>query len=361
MMGYAGYSITKFFHTFKFLSFFLDRLETITLRRDIDDLHVTKPIYITGVARAGTTIVLEMLCKHPDLASHRYKHLLIPYIPHWFSQITKLTNFYTKPFERLHKDGIVVNRESPEAVEEIFWQEFFKDSHNEKVSNIVEKNVSNPQFEMFYKTHIKKLIYNQSASRYLTKNNYNLTRLEYILEIFPSAKFLLIIRNPFNHIASLMKQSELFIKLERKKSLLNDWLGMLGHHEFGNWQTCINAGDFEIIQNIHNLWDKKATAVKGWAYYWNSLYSYIADSLDKNDKLRKATLIVRFENLIETPAEIIDEILNHTKLQKFQFEKVKKYYIKHLHRPTYYTPSFLDQEREDIDEITESTAKRFGY
>ncbi|MHA1885067.1 MAG: sulfotransferase [Promethearchaeota archaeon] len=361
MMGYAGYIITKILHSFKRLSFLLDKWESYTLTNEINNLTVDKPIFITGIARAGTTIVLEMLSKHPELASHRYKHLIIPYIPHWFSEIIKFTPFYKKPFERLHQDGIIVTRESSEAVEEIFWQAFFENSHTEHISNIIEKNISNPRFERFYQTHIKKLIYNQATSRYIAKNNYNLTRLEYILKIFPNAKFLLLIRNPLNHVASLIKQSKLFIQLERKKILLHDWLSMLGHHEFGNWQTCINAGDFEIIQNIHNLWRKKSTYVKGWAYYWNSLYNYIADNLDRNKKLRNATLVVRFEDLTETPVVIIDKILDHTELQKPQFEKVKKYYIKHLHKPTYYTPNFSDQERKDIDEVTKSTAKRFGY
>ncbi|MHA2049671.1 MAG: sulfotransferase [Promethearchaeota archaeon] len=361
MMGYAGYTISKFFHSFKSLSFLLDRLETLTLHKDIYDLTVDKPIYITGVARAGTTIILEMLSKHPDLASHRYKHLLIPYIPHWFSQITKVTKFYTKPLERLHKDGIIVTRESPEAVEEIFWQEFFKNSHNEKVSNVIEKNVSNPRFERFYRTHIKKLIYNQNTSRYLAKNNYNLTRLEYLLEIIPSSKFLLIIRNPINHVASLIKQSLLFMKMERKRPLLHDWLSILGHHEFGNWQSCINTGNTDIIQEIRELWSSKTTFVKGWADYWNSLYKYIADKLDQNRKLKIATLIVRFEELCETPGKIIDEILYHSELPTRQFEKIKNYYIKHLHIPTYYTPNFSAEEREDIEKVTISTANQLGY
>ena len=361
MMGYAGYATSKIFNALKPLSFLLDRIETLRLYNDIHNLTIDKPIYITGVARAGTTIVLEMLSKHPDLASHRYKHLLMPYIPHWFSQITKLTKFYTKPFERLHKDGIFVTRESPEAVEEIFWQEFFKNSHNENVSNLIGGNVSNPRFERFYRNHIKKLIYSQNASRYLAKNNYSLTRLEYLLEIFPSSKFLLIIRNPINQVASLIKQTKLFMKIEHKKPILHEWLSMLGHHEFGNWQTCINVGKIEIIQDIRKLWGKKATFVKGWAYYWNSLYNYIADNLDRNKKLKKATLIVRFDELCETPAKIIDDILDHTELPIRQFGKIKKYYIKHLHQPSYYTPSFSDQERVDINEVTKLTANRFGF
>ena len=152
--GYVGYTITKFFDNFKTLSFLLDKMETITMRKDMAKLRVDRPIYITGLARAGTTIVLEMLSKHPDTATHQYKHMLMPYLPHWASQLAKRTNVYTKPFERFHKDGIIITRESPEAVEEMLWQKFFNKVYDENTSNIFEINFSNKKFEKFYKIFV---------------------------------------------------------------------------------------------------------------------------------------------------------------------------------------------------------------
>ncbi len=360
-MGYTGYTITKFFDNFKHLSFLLDKLETSTMRRDMVKIRVDRPIYITGLARAGTTIVLEMLSKHPDLATHRYKHMLMPYLPHWVSQLAKRTNIYSEPFERYHKDGIFVTRESPEAVEEILWQKFFNRVFSENTSNIFDMKVSNPKFEKFYRNHILKLILNQKSSRYLAKNNYNVTRMEYLLRIFPSSKFLLIIRNPVNHIASLIKQTRLFLGIEIKKPLFNEWLRMIGHREFGHNSICINVGNTELIHKIRKLWKNNKTYVKGWAYYWASIYNYVADRLEKNKKLKSATLMVRYEDLCKTPAKIIDKILTHTELPLRKFEKVKDYYVRNLHEPTYYVPNFSDQELEDIIEVTSSTTKRFGY
>jgi len=360
LLGYVGYSVAKFFDTFKSISFFLDKVETMHLRNQFDKIDINSPIYITGLARAGTTIILEMLSKHPDLASHRYKYLLMPYIPYWINQVAKAFRMYTEPFERFHKDGIFVTGESPEAVEEIFWQKFFDNVHNENSSNIINGVASNPLFENFYRNHIRKLIITQKGSRYLAKNNYNVTRLEYLLRLFPSLKFLVIIRNPVNHIASLIKQTKIFTQLGREGPLLSDWLKMVGHHEFGHDQVCINANNTELIQNIRRLWINKETYVKGWAYYWVSIYDFIANNLNANKKLKKATLIVRYNELCDTPAKIIDQILEHTELPATKFEKVKKYYIKHLHQPTYYTPDFSDQEMADILEITNKTAARFG-
>ncbi len=361
LTGYVVYGITKFFSSFKSLSFLFDRIETRFLLNDINKLDIDRPIYITGLARAGTTIILEMLNNHPFLASHKYKHIPMPFLPHFFSHIADISKFFTKPIERVHKDGIFVTGESPEAIEEKFWKYFFNNNHNEEISNIMSGAISNPKFEQFYRNHIRKLLINQKSSRYLAKNNYNITRLEYLLRIFPNVKFLLIIRNPVNHIASLVKQTRLFIKLEKANPLLIDWHRITGHSEFGHYQLCINTGDNELIHKIRRLWKNEKTDIKGWAYYWSSIYDYAMNLLETNKKIKESTLIIRYEDLCETPSETIDKILEHSELPLHNFEKIKKYYIRHLHKPTYYTPNFSSQELLHISEITNATASRFGY
>jgi len=358
--GYLGYFITKFFHFYKPITLIHERFETITLFNEISKIKIDKPIYITGLARAGTTIVLEMLSKHPDLATHQYKHLLIPYFPYWINKITNKVRIYSKPTKRIHNDGIMITRDSPEAVEEIFWRKYFKYISIENSSHIIDRNIVNPKFDKFYSNHIRKLLIAQNRSRYLAKNNYNITRLEYLLRIFPSAIFLLIIRNPINHIASLIKQTKLFMKMENQIPLLQDWLKILGHREFGHDSICINVNNTELIHKIRKLWRNKNTYVKGWAYYWNSIYDFIANSLEANEKLRSATFIVNYNKLCEKPADMIDRILEYTELPLDKFLEVREYYINHLHKPTYYSPDFSEQELSDIYEVTKDTASRFG-
>jgi len=360
LLGYLGYGVTKFFDSFKFLSFLLDRFESMYLSIDLENVVIDRPIYITGLARAGTTITLEMLSQHSDLASHQYKHLLMPYLPHWISMFIRRLKIYTKPFERIHMDGIFITHESPEAVEEIFWQKYFNNLHDENVSNILNKSTSNPKFENFYQNHIRKLLIDQNRPRYVAKNNYHVSRFEYLLKIFPKAKFLLIIRNPVNQIASLIKQTKLFMNIECKAPLLQDWFRLIGHYEFGHHQVCINLDNTELIHKIRKLWRNKKTCVKGWAYYWRSIYDYVADNLKINKIFREATLVVDYDDLCESPAKIIDHILEHTELSTERFEKVKRYYVNNLHKPTYYNPDFSEQELADISDVTKDTVVRFG-
>jgi len=339
----------------------IDRIETLILSRKILKLRADTPIYITGLARAGTSINLEMLSKHPDVATHRYIQIPLIYLPHVLTNFAKKINFFTEPVERLHKDGIFVNKDSPEALEEVIWQGFFKNLHNENTSNIIDNKVSNRTFEKFYRNHISKMLLAQKKSRYVTKNNYNVTRMEYLNKIFPKAKFLLIIRNPASHIASFIKQNKLFEELFAKYPHLEQFTQLIGHFELGPNKKSINVGNFEMILKLRKIWLKNSSDVKAWALYWASIYSYVSDILNKNKKLADATLIVRYDDLVTNPSETIDKILEHTHLNKEKFTKIKKYYIKNLHKPTYYQATFSKQELNDIAEITDSTASRFGY
>jgi hypothetical protein len=269
------YFVAKFFHEFPTFANLVHTIESLYLKEKIEEINIEKPIYITGLARSGTTITLEMLCQHPDVVTHRYLHMVLPYTPHWTQQIANVTPLMRTPVERMHKDGIAVTRDSPEAVEEIFWQKFFDDLHNEGNSNVLTIQNQNLIFETFYYNHIKKLLFNQQATRYLAKNNYNVARLEYLQKLFPDAKFVIFIRNPFDHIASLAKQDKLFYEIEQEDPRLLDWTKIIGHREFGHARVCINFNNYDIIQRIRRLWGHEDTYINGWAIYWASTYSYL--------------------------------------------------------------------------------------
>ncbi|MFX1285684.1 MAG: sulfotransferase [Promethearchaeota archaeon] len=355
------YFIVKFFHEFSFLANVVHTVESFHLKKRIDKINIDKPIYIIGLARAGTTITLEMLNKHPDVAAHRYLHMVLPYTPHWTQKVADYTPIMTSPVERLHKDRIAVTRDSPEAVEEIFWQKFFKDTHDEARSNILDNLVQNLPFEFFYQDHIKKLLINRKATRYLAKNNYNVARMEYLHKLFPDLKFIIIIRNPFDHIASLAKQDRILKELEYEDPRLLDWTKIIGHREFGTAKVCINFDNPKIIERIRGLWNQKETYMEGWAVYWAETYSYIHKKLQTNPNLAKASLIVRYEDLCEKSEITIDRIIDHIEVDPKKFLKIKKLYSKRLRKPTYYIAKFTNKEQEKIIQITGKIAKKFGY
>ncbi len=313
------YFIAKFFHEFPFLANAVHTIESFQLKKKLEQVDIDRPIYIIGLARAGTTITLEMLNQHPDVAGHRYLHMVLPYTPHWTQVIANYTPLMTSPVERLHKDRITVTRDSPEAVEEIFWQKFFENLHDETISNILDVQVQNLQFESFYRDHIKKLLINRNATRYLAKNNYNVARMEYLHRLFPDVKFIIIVRNPFDHIASLVKQDRILKELEYDDPRLLDWTKIIGHREFGTAKVCINFDNPKIIQRIRQLWNHKETYIEGWAVYWSETYSYILKQLKTKTNLAKASLVVRYEDLCENSEIMIDRIIDHIEVDSEKF------------------------------------------
>lgn len=354
------YFIVKFFHEFPFLANMVNMIESFQLKKKIEKVIIDRPVFVTGLARAGTTITLEMLSKHPEVATHRYLHMVLPFTPYWTQEIANLTPIMTSPVERLHKDRIVVTRDSVEAVEEIFWQKFFH-PHNEISSDILGTTTQNPKFENFYPNHIKKLLINQKATRYFAKNNYNLARMEYLQKLYPNVKFIILIRNPFNQIASLVKQDIILKELEREDPRLLDWTKIIGHREFGSAKVCINLDNTKTIQKIRELWNQKSTYIKGWAVYWTEIYSYIDKKLKSNPTLANAVLLIRYEDLCEEPEVTIDRIIDHIGLDMKKFTKVKESYSKRLEQPTYYKTKFTEKEQEAIIKTTGKTAKKYGY
>ena len=339
----------------------LSKLESRHLKSKLKNIKIIRPVYICGIARSGTTITLEMCHQHPVAGNHFYYHMPVPFLPYWWDYvISSLPVQDFQAVERIHKDGLMVTKDSPDAVEETLWMTFFNGLHDESQSNILGSEVRNKRFEAFYKEHIRKLLWRQNKKRYITKNNYNVTRLEYVLRIFPDAVFLLVIRNPVNHIASLVKQHRLFTEMVRKEPDMYKILGIMGHFEFGPNQAFINPGNIETIRRIRRLF-AEGRQVRGWAVYWDAIYSFIAERLEQNTALKKAGLVIRYEDLCRNSSATIDRILKHISFSSDQFKEVKRRYVSKLGEPRYYKPDFTDTELADIQEITRETAKRFGY
>ena len=332
------------------------RLETSIIADTIGKVAIDRPVYVSGLARSGSTILLELLAQIPGVVSHRYKDFPPVYTPYaWLSLLRHMSAGNAQPAERAHKDGILVTGESPEAMEEPLWMSFFPDIHNPAVSNVIKPDRHDGGFAGFYAAHIRKLLAVHGGDRYLAKANYQLTRLEYLLELFADAKFVLPVREPAAHIASLVKQHNLFSRGQRANERARKHLRRVGHFEFGLDRVPINTGDTERTREILSLWEQ-GEEVLGWARYWNQLYSYIADRLDTNDELAAASRIVVFEELCERPDEVLSDLFRHCEL-----EAAPDYLAAAAGRitaPTYYQSGFDDNELDMIAAETSATMAR---
>jgi Sulfotransferase family len=337
----------------------LGSLETKLVESGLRDARIDRPIYVTGLARSGTTILLETLARHPEVATHRYRDFPMLFTPYlWNRWLDLVPRSNEAPAERSHGDGIAVTSESPEAFEEPLWMAFFPDLHDASTSAVLDGGTHHPLFERFYRDHVRKLLAVRGRRRYVAKGNYNVTRIAYLAKLFPDARFVIPARDPVWHIASLMKQHGLFLEGQRDNPSAQRHLRRVGHFEFGQDRRPINTGDDAATAEIVALW-RDGEEVRGWARYWSHIHHHIADLIDHQPHLRRAIRVVRYEDLCASPAATVAELLSHCDLPARP--EFLSGIAGRFHQPTYYHPRFGAAELSIIAEETAAAARRFGY
>lgn len=337
----------------------IESVESSILQDQLGTVEIEKPVYVAGLARSGTTILLELLAEFPTIATHRYRDFPPIWTPYLWNRFLELVpNREARPLERPHGDGIEITPESPEALEEAIWMRFFPASHDPLTSNRLDRATANDSFATYYRRHVKKLLLARGKSRYLTKGNYNIARLGYIQELFPDARFIVPIRRPLSHIASLLRQHQIFTAGQRAHPAARAYLRRVGHFEFGLDRVPVNMGDSHAIRGILDQWSA-GDEIGGWAAYWSHVYGSLHDQLDLDERLRAAVLIVRYEDLNARPRDVLRQVLEHCRLDidTPMLEELAS----RLQSRDYYASGFDETDENRILRATHSTLSRYGY
>ncbi|MEL7186611.1 MAG: sulfotransferase, partial [Pseudomonadota bacterium] len=286
--------------------------ETRKYSQQLEAIEIERPIFISGLARSGTTILLERLSTAKGMATHRYRDFPFIMTPIRWNKFLRFFGTKQTPSERPHQDKIKITRDSPDAFEEPIWQHFFPYLHGDSKSHVLSAQTSNEEFETFYDDHLKKILFLRDGSRYLSKGNYNLSRIEYIARLYPDAVFIVPIRHPFTHVDSLVRQHQLFVDYSEIDPKIPNYLRAVGHYEFGPQRLPIRVTD-EGASAIDSAWGQGNEAL-GYAVQWREIYAYVADLLLKDRELAQRIHLVRFEDLCRDPHTAFENILEFTEL-----------------------------------------------
>lgn len=254
-------------------------------------------VFISGLARSGTTILLNAIYESDEFSSLSYQDMPFVLAPNLWSKLS----FNKKDvdlFERAHGDGLRVSVESPEAFEEVFWTTF-----NESDEDTHEK----------FRTYLQLVNKKYQKDRYLSKNNQNIRRLELISNIFPGSKILIPFRNPIQHAYSLLSQHGRFIKESKQDKFISNYMKWIGHTEFGPNYIPIHNKDL----NFDNYLD-----INHWLEQWHLTYQNCYDAL----KNRCNIYFICYEKLCSSK-EYWREILHLLDIRKtydFEFKKFHK-------------------------------------
>ena len=254
-------------------------------------------VFVAGLARSGTTILLNAIYKSNEFASLSYKDMPFVLAPNLWSKLSSNKKDIDL-VERAHGDGIKVSIESPEAFEEVFWMTFDEGDKDTKDK---------------FKNYVQLINNKYQKKRYLSKNNQNIRRVEFISKIFPHSKVLIPFRNPIQHAYSLLSQHKRFIEASREDKFISHYMKWIGHTEFGcNY----------IPIHDKNLNFKNDLDINHWLEQWYLTYQNCFESLKDKDNV----YFICYEQLCTSKEYWLDilKILDIKKTYDFKFKESQK-------------------------------------
>lgn len=254
-------------------------------------------VFVAGLARSGTTILLNALYQSNIFASLSYADMPFILAPNLWSKLSfskKDINYS----ERSHGDGIKVSIESPEAFEEVFWKTF-SDKQNESINK--------------FKKYVQIINYRYQKDRYLSKNNQNIRRLQLISNIFPNSKILIPFRDPTQHAYSLLNQHKKFIEDSKDDIFISNYMHWIGHTEFGPNYIPIHDSNMHFEDDLN---------INHWMEQWYLIYKNCLQQLNNNQNVH----FICYEKLCSSTDywHRILEILSVDSPYNFKFVESKK-------------------------------------
>ena len=296
----------------KFIPELLHDIEKLIYKKKFLDVTNNNHIFINGLARSGSTILMRSIFDTKEFSSLTYRDMPFIISPNIWSLISKKLK-KKNATQRLHGDNIFIDLDSPEQLEEAFWK--LKDDKlyigkNELKSYQVKTDIIEE-----YKKFINLVLIKYKKDNYLTKNNNNILRLDSLRKAFPFSLILITFRDPIDQSLSLLRQHTLFSEIQKKNTFTKSYMKFLAHHEFGLLQKPF----------VFNEINSKKYLNKNDINYWLEQWIYVYENLLKMNFVNSDySHFICYEELLKNPKSIFDKIkklTNFTALEKIDTKK----------------------------------------
>ena len=248
-------------------------------------------IIISGLARSGTTSLMNHLLSVQGFASLSYANMPFLMSPNTWRKIYNPKDTSTK--ERSHKDGINIGLLSHEALEEYFFKALAQDAYLRQ-DRLIEYTLKGDDYQNYLS--YQSLVRGSEKDIYLAKNNNFLLRYKSMRE--HNSQFLLVVlfRHPLLQASSLLEKHQSYSSIQRKDPFVGEYMDWLGHHEFGLNQKAFQFAGQEIPSGDKNSLDY-------WLKIWLNYYRYALSIEDAK------TVFIQYESFCAHPQENIAAIL----------------------------------------------------
>lgn len=257
-------------------------------------VEAKRPVFVTGLPRAGTTLLLNVFARLSDFASHTYRDMPFILTPLTWSQFSTRYQKSDAQRERAHADGVMVSVDSAEAFDEIIWRAFWPNQYrSDRI--LTWPREGGDAFTRFFQRHMSKVaaLHRRGADpapRYLSKNNTNIARLDWLGKAFPDATVILPFREPLEHAASLLAQHLRFLDLHAQDRFMREYMAGVGHFDFG-----ANLLPIDFDNWLGEPTESIPTGLGFWLKYWAAAYGHCLR------RKREGVIFLDYDRLCERP------------------------------------------------------------
>ncbi len=297
------------------------KLDDWLFAKTINEVPDNPPIFITSLARGGTTALLNALHNLPQIATHRYCDMPFISAPLLWSKLPGHNSNVTER-QRAHGDGMMIGLQSPEAFDEIFWRLHWPEKYHDHVIDLWSQADAKDEAQAFFRRHFRKIVKLRQPEnvtrvdggvRYLSKNNANIARLDLLPHMFPLSDIIVPLRGPAAHAASLHRQHQNFKKLHAEDEFVQRYMNDIGHLEFGALQRPLGFGD-DIFSRLNPM------EPNYWLAYWISAFESVTEKIGKIH-------IVTQNDLRAFPQETVSALLERISLPSSKAHDYRSYFL----------------------------------
>lgn len=258
----------------------------------------TRPVFVTSLARAGTTLLLEILHELPELACHTYRDMPFILAPFLWSKISRPFRTQATTRERAHGDRVQIGFDSPESFEEVFWKSFWPSHYHKNRICLWTEAEEKHDATAFFIEHMKKIIVlrrpdREANTRYLSKNNSNIARLPLLARMFPDSSILILLRDPMEHALSLHRQHLNFTKMQASDPFVKRYMNDIGHYEFADLHRPFAFEELAALTEGRSI-----QSLDYWLAYWIAAFEHVV-------KTGGEALIVPYEEVCANGARAL--------------------------------------------------------
>jgi hypothetical protein len=264
-----------------------------------------------GLARSGTTIVLEVLEKTGAFHSPTYRDMPFILCPNVWERLSSFSRIPAGLAYRAHGDGMSIGFDSPESFEEVFWRTASTTLPGPVVDYPAPDDEALDDFAAYRALSVLSAHNSDSATpiRYLSKNNNNLLRLA-ALSAQQEARSVVIFRDPVSTAWSLYRQHLRFCEIQNHSPFVRAYMRWLGHHEFGLGHKPLALG----VQHLLNLTPQEPDY---WLAYWLGVYEDLWQKYSYLPKEQQARILwMSHESMCDHPAAELSKLFQFVDIEQ---------------------------------------------